>query len=139
MKLTKATLKKMIKEELSSTRKRPVRRRRRRSLREAREGVTDDRGYKNFGPMEKKLFDRIEQAIGHMREVDELWFGHIYDDPSYNDPNGQMTVPSKVLKRIGGLLEDINSAIGGAGEAEYASAETLYPGNNYDDDTKYFG
>ena len=60
MKLTKATLKKMIKEELSSTRKRPVRRRRRRSLREAREGVTDDRGYKNFGPMEKKLFDRIE-------------------------------------------------------------------------------
>tara|TARA_R110002020_G_scaffold448271_1_gene660976 strand:- start:51 stop:470 length:420 start_codon:yes stop_codon:yes gene_type:complete len=139
MKLTKATLKKMIKEELSSTRKRPVRRRRRRSLREAREGVTDDRGYKNFGPMEKKLFDRIEQAIGHMREIDQLWFENIYDDPNYNDPNGQMTVPSEVLKRIGGLLEDINIAIGGAPESERGSAETLYPGNNYDDDTKYFG
>ena len=139
MKLTKTKLKQMIKEELSSVRKRPVRRQRRRSLREAREGVTDDRMYKDFGPMEKKLFDRIEQAIEHMREIDELWFGHIYDDPSYNDPNGQVAVPSKVLKRIGGLLEDINIAIGGAPEAERGSAETLYPGNNYDDDSKYFG
>ena len=139
MKLTKAHLKKLIKEEISSTRKRPVRRGRRRSLREAREGVTDDRMYNDFGPMEKKLFDRIEQALEHMREIDELWFGHIYDDPSYNDPNGQVTVPSKVLKRIGGLLEDVNIAIGGAGEAEYASVEKLYPGNHYDDDSKYFG
>lgn len=139
MKLTKAHLKKLIKEEISSVRKRPVRRQRRRSLREAREGVTDDRMYKDFGPMEKKLFDRIEQALGHMREIDELWFKHIYDDPSYNDPNGQVTVPSKVLKTIGGHLEDVNIAIGGAPEAEYASVEKLYPGNNYDDDSKYFG
>ena len=55
--------------------------------------------------MEKKLFDRIEQAIEHMREIDELWFGHIYDDPSYNDPNGQVTVPSKVLKELEGFLK----------------------------------
>ena len=130
MKLTKTKLKKMIKEELSSVKKRPVRRGRRRSLRES---------YENFGPMEKKLFDRIEEAIEHMREIDQLWFENIYDDPNYNDPNGQMTVPSKVLKRIGGLLEDVNIAIGGAPEAERGSAETLYPGNNYDDDSKYFG
>ena len=130
MKLTKAHLKKLIKEEISSTRKRPVRRGRRRSLRES---------YENFGPMEKKLFDRIEEAIEHMREIDQLWFENIYDDPNYNDPNGQMTVPSKVLKRIGGLLEDVKIAIGGTGEAERGSAEKLYPGNNYDDDSKYFG
>lgn len=135
MRITKAKLKQMIKEELSSTKRKTRSSRRRRGLREARVRAP----YDDFGPMEKKLFDKLEEAIRHMMEVDKLWFEHIYNDPSYNDPDGQITVPSKVLKAMGAHLEDVNIAIGGTPEAERGTAEKHYPGNHYDDDSKYFG
>jgi len=126
MKLTKAHLKKLIKEEISSTRKRPVRRGRRRSLREA---------YEDMGRMEKKLFDKMDEAHRAVSEMNEIFQDEVADNDSYFNPNGQTTLSNKVLKRLGILIEDAYIALGMQGGVEYH-----YPGNNHDDDDDvYYG
>ena len=125
MKLTKATLKKIIKEEISSTRERPVRRGRRRTLREGSE----------MGRMEKKLFDKMDEAHRAVSEMNEIFQDEVADNDSYFNPNGQTTLSNKVLKRLGILIEDAYIALGMQGGVEYH-----YPGNNHDDDDDvYYG
>jgi hypothetical protein len=98
MKLTKTKLKQMIKEELSSVRKRPVRRRV--SLRESEVPVD--------------ALGKTDDVIAMVRKINELW-----------DSN-RLSDAARSMKEIGELLEDLSNMVGGEGMPMAASSERFF-------------